>query len=320
MEAYGGDPDAALANEFDRSGYSERMFGLTQRSRAVKGTECRGVAQDATAPIEGVSNVEEPAFQPGTWSGWGLAVVFVASTLALVFANFLVAWIAVALQFPEARSVLGFLTLLHGYSHDPVLRALAYNPFRIFCAISIRSAALVGAVYGLRGLLPARTWRAFGFIKPTGEQILFGFVGIVPAIFGGAAGQAVFNLFVGRRRDHWAPIIATHHGFLSYVLDVLQGCVASPLAEETLFRGLLFAGLVQRMGPVPAALISSTLFGLVHLEPYLLPGLIITGVVLAYVYYHTRNIWAVIVTHAMVNWIAFTLQYLHPAYGGVHPG
>ena len=148
------------------------------------------------------SNVEEPAFQPGTWSGWGLRRGFRRQHARVGLRQFSRCLDRCRPAIPGGTQRFGFshaLTRVLTRSGAPGIGLQSVQD--ILRHIDPLGGVQVGAVYGLRGLLPARTWRAFGFIKPTGEQILFGFVGIVPAIFGGAAGQAVFNLFVGRRRD-----------------------------------------------------------------------------------------------------------------------
>ncbi len=299
------------------------MFGLTQKRPRVKTSEKPlrvGVSDQATSPMEGVSNVEEPAFQPGTWRLWGLAVVFVAALVAFFLADILAVWAAVVWKFPDARSLPGFIALLHDHADRHALWVFLESPARLLVGVTARSAAAIGTIYCLRGLLPARSMRAFGFIKPKAEQLGFGLVGAVLVVFGGIAAQVALRLIVGHRLPGLStPITATHHGVLAYVIDILQGSVVTPIAEETLFRGLLFAGLVQRMGPVPAALVSATLFGLWHFEPYALPHLIIAGLVQAYVFYRTRNLWAAILTHGIVNWVAFTSAYLFPIIRSGHP-
>jgi membrane protease YdiL (CAAX protease family) len=85
--------------------------------------------------------------------------------------------------------------------------------------------------------------------------------------------------------------------------------VEAPLVEETLFRGILFQGLVRfltRWLPAqPAvfggALLSGIVFGLVHGEPHTLPILAFMGIVLAYVFHHTRSIYASALLHGLIN-------------------
>ena len=92
----------------------------------------------------------------------------------------------------------------------------------------------------------------------------------------------------------------------------LFAAVEAPIVEETLFRGILFQGLRQFMSRfVPyqvavaiAALMSGTVFGLLHFEPQTLPVLILLGVVLAYVVQLGRSLYPSMLVHALFNAIA----------------
>ncbi len=263
--------------------------------------------------------LEQAAFQAGAWRGWGLAIVFIAGIVALFLSNALADWAIAAWMYPEARSLPGLIALLSKMRHDPMLLAAVESPVKVSVAVSIRSLAAVATVYCLRGLLPASSMRSLGFIKPTASQIGFGAgVGIL-ALFAAGIVQWIWTHFVGSHVGPWPRIIAGHHGPLAYALDILQASLVSPIAEETLFRGLLFAGLAQRMAPLPAALASSILFGLWHFEPYALPTLTTFGLFQAWVYYRARNIWAPIATHGVVNFVLFTLLYLRPLAHAGHP-
>jgi membrane protease YdiL (CAAX protease family) len=266
---------------------------------------------DSGSRSAGEAVAEEAAFRPFAWRGWGLAVVFVAAVLALSASVQLARLALIALEHPEARDLTGLVEWYGRSLSDPDVRASLYGPVQLFSVVLIRSIAAVGTVYWLRGLLPADSMRALGFVAPSVKQIAFGAgIGLL-AVLAGSAANFVSLYFFGYHTSPWTRILATHHGLTAYLLDILQGSVVSPIAEETLFRGLLFAGLAQRMPPIVAALISSTIFGLFHLTPYWLPALVTVGLVQAFVYYRTRNIWAAIVTHGVVNWIAFSLNFLH---------
>lgn len=88
---------------------------------------------------------------------------------------------------------------------------------------------------------------------------------------------------------------------LGYV--ALYGVLA-PVAEELLFRGLLFGSLRARFGPWPAALASGAVFGLVHLgggQDVFIPVLATLGVVLALAYHYSGALYAAIAIHAVNN-------------------
>jgi len=89
-------------------------------------------------------------------------------------------------------------------------------------------------------------------------------------------------------------------------LAVLAAVVMAPLAEELLFRGLLHRGLRRRMRIVPAILLSSVLFAVVHVDvaasqPLALVGLTFVGIILALAHERTGSLLVPVVIHATHN-------------------
>jgi uncharacterized protein len=83
--------------------------------------------------------------------------------------------------------------------------------------------------------------------------------------------------------------------------------LAAPLAEETLFRGFLFEGLLHsRWGAGGAILITSLLWSLIHLQydAYGVGTIFVSGLLLGYVRLRTRSLYATIFLHCLMNVIA----------------
>lgn len=76
-------------------------------------------------------------------------------------------------------------------------------------------------------------------------------VGAVPALEGAEADNSSFL----REEPLWALL-----------LFVVLACAVAPVLEELLFRGIVLRGLMLRLGFWPAALLSSTCFGLFHAQ------------------------------------------------------
>jgi hypothetical protein len=105
--------------------------------------------------------------------------------------------------------------------------------------------------------------------------------------------------------------VGAHAGPLALTLDLVTAALVAPLAEETLFRGLIFGGLAQRV-PVPlAAAASALLFALSHGVGVLAP-IFALGLGLAYVYRRTGTIWGPILTHGLVNAVSVVLLFALP--------
>lgn len=87
-------------------------------------------------------------------------------------------------------------------------------------------------------------------------------------------------------------------------LVVLGVVVLAPLAEEALFRGILFGTLSHRWGYAAGTLSSALVFGLAHLDLSLLVPLALTGLVFNELYRRTHSLWPSTVAHATLNAIA----------------
>jgi uncharacterized protein len=91
---------------------------------------------------------------------------------------------------------------------------------------------------------------------------------------------------------------------------ILYVVVLAPLIEELFFRGFVFAGLRQRYRRPTAALLSATLFALLHLQWTRFVPLAVLGVLLATLYERSNSLWPPIVTHALVNLVALGVAYV----------
>lgn len=96
---------------------------------------------------------------------------------------------------------------------------------------------------------------------------------------------------------------------------ILSACVAAPLVEELIFRGIVLRGLVGRIGVVAAVPVQGVLFGLAHVDPVergwgnigLVIALSTVGCGLGLVAVLTRRIGAAIIAHALLNGFVMTM-------------
>ncbi len=94
--------------------------------------------------------------------------------------------------------------------------------------------------------------------------------------------------------------------------------VLPPIAEEIVFRGLLFFGLKQKLRPLYAGLITSLLFGAAHLEIGSGSSLnfaaafdtFILSCILCYAANRFKSVWPGVVTHALKNGVVFLLLFV----------
>ena len=97
---------------------------------------------------------------------------------------------------------------------------------------------------------------------------------------------------------------------------------AAPLAEEFFFRGFMFSVLAGRIGPWWGALVTGTIFGLVHVAGSPLRTvvvLILLGVALCLLFWRTGSLLPCIAVHAINNSISFSATKSLPpvAFGAV---
>ncbi|MBT5707802.1 MAG: CPBP family intramembrane metalloprotease [Verrucomicrobia bacterium] len=86
--------------------------------------------------------------------------------------------------------------------------------------------------------------------------------------------------------------------------------VLAPVAEEILFRGILFTSVLQFKGRWVAVVSNSLLFGLIHSNLLTLVPLIVMAVMLTLLYERTRNLLAPIVAHSLFNLANFLMLML----------
>jgi membrane protease YdiL (CAAX protease family) len=85
--------------------------------------------------------------------------------------------------------------------------------------------------------------------------------------------------------------------------------IAAPILEELIFRGIILDGLLKKYSPIKSILISSLLFGLVHLNPWQFVTGLIVGIFSGWVYYRTRSLSFSIIIHAAANLSGFLMRY-----------
>ena len=104
-----------------------------------------------------------------------------------------------------------------------------------------------------------------------------------------------------------------HTSALSFAFFALTAAVTAPIAEEAFFRGYVLRALATRQGFPVGALVSSLLFGLLHLTGGVglvaLP-LMVVGALLAWGYARTGNLITDITAHALNNLIGVVLLLL----------
>lgn len=94
----------------------------------------------------------------------------------------------------------------------------------------------------------------------------------------------------------------------SIFFQILATVIMAPLCEEILVRGLIYKRMRRWANPLVAALVSSTLFGLIHMNLVQFIYAFLIGLLLALVYEKFQNIWAPILFHFVANGTSISIS------------
>lgn len=97
---------------------------------------------------------------------------------------------------------------------------------------------------------------------------------------------------------------------LVYILFFINICILAPIYEEMLFRGILLRRFTLRWSPQKSIIVSSIIFGIIHLNPINAVFAFALGCVLGYAYLKTKNIVIPILLHSFNNFLAY-LQFVY---------
>lgn len=90
--------------------------------------------------------------------------------------------------------------------------------------------------------------------------------------------------------------------------------LVAPAAEELFFRGYTYNALRTHWGAAIALITSSVIFAVLHVVKILFPTILVTGIILTYVYQRTGALLTSIVAHMVLN--AIVLSVLVATYIG----
>lgn len=168
---------------------------------------------------------------------------------------------------------------------------------------------------------------AFGFSRHNYFQCVFAAVMALPLALGGMLALGFFSDWALRslhEQLHWKwlkpelqPAVQLLQKQWPAHLIAVQGLVAmviAPIAEEILFRGILYTTIKQRGHRFAALWITGFLFALIHFYPVGFLSLVFLAIVLVALYEWTKNLLAPILLHALFNAVNFALIVTQPKW------
>ena len=99
-------------------------------------------------------------------------------------------------------------------------------------------------------------------------------------------------------------------------ITLISVSVFAPFFEEWLCRGIILRGLLKKVKPVWAIVISAAIFGLIHGNLWQAIPAFIIGVILGYVYYKTGSLKLTMLMHCVNNTLSVIVSRI-PAFEDV---
>jgi uncharacterized protein len=157
----------------------------------------------------------------------------------------------------------------------------------------------------------------FGFDQSPGHALVTGFlVALLVALPVTMGLNLAINILVEWLTAHRPPeqeavqIISKTVGWANRLVLAVATIVIAPVAEEVIFRGILYPAIKRAGYPRLALWGTAVLFGLIHLNLGTFVPLTFLAIVLACLYEYTGNLLACITVHGLFNATNFVALYL----------
>lgn len=123
-----------------------------------------------------------------------------------------------------------------------------------------------------------------------------------------AFSQSIFDFVVPMAKTYSSAGVVTDAGVFSLVMSVLSTCILVPVAEEYLFRGVIFSHL-RKHGLMFGIIGSATLFGIAHSSPVQSVYAFAFGILSAFFAAVSGNIKTSIIFHSLNNLVTVLIDY-----------
>ena len=147
------------------------------------------------------------------------------------------------------------------------------------------------ALLGFRRVKPISTTLIVVFGVAIAQSAVFGYTLLVEQL-------GIDFLVPDQMPPEWAD------NPISFAIIAISAVIVAPLVEEIFFRGFIYQALRRTMAILPAALLTSVVFGIAHIDPAIIIPIAVVGMILLGIYRWTGNLWSSIITHAGYNAVA----------------
>lgn len=183
----------------------------------------------------------------------------------------------------------------------------------IIGVLSFQGAALLLIHFFLRE--HQLSWReAFGFLNRPKQAVLMGLTAGIAAVPIGWSLQMLSGLTmdffnIQSPEQEAIHILRTSSLGFNRIVLAITAIVLAPLAEEILFRGILYPVIKQAGFPRLALWLSALLFGAIHTNLATFVPLTIFAIALVWLYERTDNLLASITAHSLFNTVNFIMLF-----------
>jgi membrane protease YdiL (CAAX protease family) len=174
-------------------------------------------------------------------------------------------------------------------------------------ATLVQEVIFVGAAVVIARMSGRVTMRDFGLVKaplwPTVGKAASVMIGYFIMI-------AVYSSLVHLTADDAPDKLGAGSGVLGMLIFAVVVAVMAPIAEELLFRGMIFRSLANGMGVWGGAIVSGLIFGAFHIDSFAQSRLLqvvplaILGILFALLYAWSGTLYSTIALHATNNSLA----------------
>lgn len=173
--------------------------------------------------------------------------------------------------------------------------------------------AIMGAAFGIVWFIRKKITGQTSFRFRTGGSRLVGLSLLVTIVtlFGVTIPLSHFTMQLIPVPDFFKKIFESL-GDMNHWANVLTGVLVAPVLEELIFRGIMLDGLLKKYSPATAIFVSSFFFALIHLNPWQFVTAMIVGILIGWVYYHTRSLSLAILMHLANNLVVTLLGFIFP--------
>ncbi len=180
----------------------------------------------------------------------------------------------------------------------------------VFLGVIVSSLMLVAA-WALGPGLHKTSIASLGLELP-GERLLYFLALPIPVFLASVGFTIAYSLVISALGWEMLEPPTTPLGDIEptgtvFILVFLIVALWGPFGEEVLFRGFIFPGLANSLGPIKAALITSGLFALAHQQIGVIIPIFVTGLMLAWLYHRSGSIWPSFIAHGIQNGSALVI-------------